>query len=99
VRAVEEKRGWQEPERRRNRILVWRRNSRVSYREIGSNEAAALVILARTTQFAKVCEVFARGLPLDQAPQAIRDTLARWLAEGLITRAARGKREQPGSSS
>ena len=97
VRAVEEKRGWKSPGRERNRILVWRRDSRVSYREIGSNEAAALAILGRTTKFAKVCEVLARGLPPDQAPQAIRDTFARWLAEGLITSAARGKRDQPSS--
>ena len=97
VRAVEEKRDWKSPARERNRILVWRRNSRVSYREIGSNEAAALVTLGRTTRFAKVCEVLARGLPPDQAPQAIRDTFARWLAEGLITRALSGKREQPRS--
>ena len=95
VRAVEEKRGWKSPGRERNRILVWRRNSRVSYREIGSNEAAALAILGRTVKFAKVCEVLARNLPPDQAPQAIRDTFARWLAEGLITRAARGRRDQP----
>jgi hypothetical protein len=99
VRAVEEKRGWKSPGRERNRILVSRRNSRVFFREIGSNEAAALAILGRTTKFAKVCEVLARGLSPDQAPQAIRETLARWLAEGLITRAARGKRDQPRSSS
>lgn len=99
ARAVEEKRGWKSPGRERNRILVWRRNSRVSYREIGSNEAAALAILGRTTEFAKVCEVLARGLPPDQAPQAISDTFARWLAEGLITGAAREKRNQPRSSS
>ena len=99
VRAVEEKRAWQSPSREPNRILVWRRNSRVSYREIGSNEAAALAILGRTTKFAKVCEVLARGLPRDQAPQAIGDTFARWLAEGLITGAASGKRDQPRSVS
>jgi hypothetical protein len=98
VRAVEEKLDWKPPTRERHRILVWRRNSRVSYREIDSNEAAALVLLARTTRFAEVCEVLARGLPPDQAPHAIRHTFARWLAEGLITRAARGKRDQPCSS-
>jgi len=92
LRAVEEKRDWKPPRRERNWILVWRRNSRVSYREIGSSEAAALAMLARTTEFAKVCEVLAKGLPPDQAPQAIRDTFARWVAAGLITRAAGGKR-------
>jgi hypothetical protein len=98
LRAVEERRDWKPPRRERNWILVWRRNSRVSYREIGSNEAAALAMLARTTGFAKVCEVLARGLPPDQAPQAIRDTFARWLAEGLITRVeAGGKRDHSGS--
>jgi hypothetical protein len=99
LRSVEVKRDWMPPRRERNRILVWRRNSRVSYREIGSNEAAALALLARTTRFAEVCEVLARGLPPGQAPPAIRDTFARWLAEGLITGAARGKRAQPRSSS
>ena len=99
LRAVEEKCDWKPPRRERNWILVWRQNSRVSYREIGSNEAAALTLLARTTRFAEVCEVLARGLPPDQAPHAIRDTFARWLANGLITRAAPGKRDQPNSSS
>jgi len=99
LRAVEEKCDWKPPRRERNWILVWRQNSRVSYREIGSNEAAALTLLARTTRFAEVCEVLARGLPPDQAPHAIRDTFARWLADGLITRAAPGKRDQPHWSS
>jgi hypothetical protein len=99
LRAVEEKRDWKPPKRERNWILVWRRNSRVSYREIGSNEAAALAMLARTTKFAKVCEVLALGLPPAQAPQAIGDTFARWLGQGLITPAARGKPDQPRSGS
>jgi len=90
LRAVEDKRDWRPPQPERNQILVWRRNSRVSYREIGLNEAAALAMLARTTKFAKVCEVLARGLPDSQAPQAIRDTFARWLAEGIIMRLKRG---------
>jgi len=97
LRAVEEERDWKPPRRARNWILVWRSNSRVSYREIDSNQAAALTMLARTTGFAKVCEVLARGLPPDQAPQTIGDTFARWLAEGLITRALRGKRDRPRS--
>jgi hypothetical protein len=98
LRAVEEKRDWHRPRRERNRILVWRRNSRVSYREIGSNEAVALALLARTTTFARVCEILARGLPPDQAPQAIRDTFARWLAEGLITGALKCKPDRASSS-
>lgn len=89
LRAVEEQRDWRPPEHERNQILVWRKDSRVSYREIGPNEAAALAMLARTTKFAKVCEVLARGLPHSQAPQAIRDTFARWLAEGIIMRLKR----------
>jgi hypothetical protein len=95
LRAVEEKRDWNPPGRERNLILVWRRNSRVSYRETGSNEAAALRMLARTTKFAKVCEVLARDLAPDDAAQAIRDTFTRWLAEGLVTRAFSSKRDQP----
>jgi hypothetical protein len=55
-------------------------------------------MLARTTTFARVCEILARGLPPDQAPQAIRDTFARWMAEGLITGSLEGKRDRPGSS-
>jgi hypothetical protein len=92
LRAVEEKRDWRPPQPERNQILVWRRNSRVSYREIGPNEAAALAMLARTTKLAQVCEVLAGGLPDSQAPQAIRDTFARWLAEGIIMRLKREAR-------
>ena len=85
LHAVEDKREWKSPRRGRNRILVWRRNSRVSYREINPREASALAMLERTTRFAKVCEVLAEGLAEERAAQEISDALARWLADGVVT--------------
>ena len=86
LKAVEEKRSWDLPAAEASRILVWRQNSRVSYREIGAAEAAALSMLTRTATFGRVCEALVRDLPEDQAAAEIAPITARWLADGILTR-------------
>ncbi|HTR62120.1 MAG TPA: DNA-binding domain-containing protein [Candidatus Binataceae bacterium] len=86
LRAIEEKRPWNSPAREANRILVWRRNSRVSYRAIGAGESAVLSMLTRTATFGRVCRALAAELPEDNAAPVIADLTARWLADGLLTR-------------
>src|SRR5208282_839908 len=78
LRAVEEKRDWVVPTRSRLRILVWRHNSLVSYRELDDGEADALEMLRRGATFGKVCEVLARDVPEERAPQEINRRLAQW---------------------
>ncbi len=96
LRAIEEKRAWTTPEREANRILVWRRNSRVSYRETEGVEAEALAMIARPVRFAKVCEVLARDLTDAEAAPKITGTLSKWLADGILMRPApRGARKTP----
>ena len=87
LKAIEEKRQWETPAAQSNRILVWRRHSRVSYRDVGGSEAAALSMLSRTTTFGRVCQVLGRELSDDaNAAAAIADITSRWLADGILTR-------------
>lgn len=86
LRAVEEKRDWSVPERHPNRIFVWRRHSRVAFREVADREAEALTMLSRTVRFGRVCEVMARDLSDADAPAEISSTLARWLQDGILVR-------------
>ncbi len=88
LRAVEGKRRWIEPPRHEHRILVWRRNSRVNYREIAGGEAEALAVLRRTVSFGRVCEKLAQDLSDEAAAAEISRTLARWLADGILMRPA-----------
>jgi len=99
LRAVEEKRDWQRPARRSGDILVWRRNSKVEYRELDDRESSALAILSRPIEFQKVCEVLAGDLAEDTAPREIGNTLARWLSEGILAPVEhKPRREAKGSS-
>jgi hypothetical protein len=88
LRAVEEKQPWEPPAAALNRILVWRRNSMVSYREVVEKEFDALTLLGRATTFGKVCEILSRDVSEEQAPLEISQALARWLADGILTRPA-----------
>ncbi|MGO9602839.1 MAG: putative DNA-binding domain-containing protein [Candidatus Binataceae bacterium] len=84
LRAVEEKRDWGVPGRSGNRILVSRHNSRISYRELDEIEADALEMLGRGAAFGKVCEVLARDVSAESAPQEINSRLARWIGDGNL---------------
>ena len=89
--AVDEKREWEPPAREANRVLVWRRNCRVSFRELSDREADALAMLTRATSFGAVCETLSRDLSDEHAPVEITTTLAQWLADGVLIRAGRSR--------
>jgi hypothetical protein len=68
------------------KVLVWRRNARVFHRDLERAEADALEAVSRGSTFAEICDVVAANAE-DQDPVAVMNRmLARWLADGLLTR-------------
>ena len=86
LRAVEEGHPWKPAERGAVKVLVWRRNARVFYRDLERAEADALEAASRGATFAEICDVVAANAD-DQDPVATMNRmLARWLSDGLLTR-------------
>lgn len=68
------------------RLLVWRRNARVLYRELEPGEAGALARAANGTTFGAICEAVAEeSRAADPAPLITR-LLGKWLSAGLLIR-------------
>jgi len=86
LRAVEERRHWTPADRGSHKILVWRRDTRVLYRELDQAEADALAAVSRGATFAEICEVVAAGGGDQDPVAAMNRMLARWLADGLLVR-------------
>src|SRR5208282_3648620 len=84
LRAVEERRDWTPADRGSHRILVWRRDTRVLYRELDQAEADALAAVSRGATFAEICEVVAVDGGDQDPVAAMNRMLARWLADGLL---------------
>ena len=59
LRAVEEERPWKPAERGAVKVLVWRRNARVFYRDLERAEADALEAASRGATFAEICDIVA----------------------------------------
>lgn len=97
LRAVQESRQWERPAHEPGRVLVWRRNSRVLYRDLEPGEADALAMLQRTVPFGKVCELLAGGLPEHEAAARISRTIAQWLSDGLLVTPERKTPSHPAS--
>jgi putative DNA-binding protein len=93
LRAVENKLEWHEPAHTAVSIVVWRKGFDVYYRALEPGERGALGLALEGklegTSFATMCEAVAAEYPGDDAPAAINRLLARWLADGLLTRIAR----------
>jgi hypothetical protein len=83
-RAVESGSEWREPARTALRLLVWRQNNQVYYRELGSPEHAALGAVIEGAEFATVCEAFASRFDGEDTAAAINEMLKRWVAEELL---------------
>jgi hypothetical protein len=84
LRAVEEGHPWKPAERGAVKVLVWRCNARVFYRDLERAEADALEAASRGATFAEICDVVAAN---DQDPVAeMNRLLARWLSDCLLTR-------------
>jgi hypothetical protein len=85
LRAVEEQREWKAVENGAVKVLVWRRDARVFYRDLEPAEADALEATAHGATFAEICEVIATNAG-DQDPVAtMNQILARWLSDRLLT--------------
>jgi hypothetical protein len=86
LRAVEEGHPWKPAERGAVKVLVWRRNARVFYRDLERAEADALEAASRGVTFAEICDVVAAKAD-DEDPIAAMDRmLARWLSDALLIR-------------
>ena len=86
LRAVEEKRASKPAERGAIRILVWRRNARVFYRDLEKAEADALEAASRGATFAEICDLVAANVADQDPVAAVNRMLARWLSDSLLAR-------------
>jgi len=86
LRAVEEQREWKAAEQGAVKVLVWRSNARIFYRDLERAEADALEAISRGTTFAEVCDIVAASLGGEDPVATMNRMLARWLADSLLTR-------------
>jgi hypothetical protein len=85
LRAVEAGAAWEEPERRANSILVWRRDSEVHYRELEYGERAGLALAVEGGIFSEICEAIAKEVGNSKEPAAlINRLLGRWIGDGVL---------------
>ncbi len=84
LRAVEENREWKAAEQGAVKVLVWRRNTRVFYRDLDKAEADALAAAVRGATFAKICDVVAAA-EVESPVDTINRMLALWLSDSLLT--------------
>jgi hypothetical protein len=84
LRAVEEGRQWKPPKRGAIKVLVWRHNAHVFYRDLERAEADALEASSRGATFAEICDVVAANADDDDPVAAMNRLLARWLSDGLL---------------
>ncbi len=93
LRAVEEHREWKPADAGAIQAIVWRRNSRVFYRELEKVEERALETARAGVTFAKVCElVAADGDPAREPVEELNRLLARWLGDGILTSSRTSRR-------
>ena len=76
-------------------VCVWRSQERVFHRALDALESDALERSWRGEPFGSVCERAAADLGEAEAPARAAAWLARWQADGLITRAVVGSPDPP----
>ena len=86
LREVEEGSLWKPAERGAVKVLVWRRNARVFYRDLECADADALEVASRGATFAEICDVVAANAEDQDAVAAMNRMLARWLSDSLLVR-------------
>lgn len=86
VRAVEEGRTPLAPTPGPLKLLVWRRNSRVHYRELEPGEAAALTLAKDGATFAAICTAVAEESRTADPSPLIARFLGQWLSAELLLR-------------
>src|ERR1700676_2473396 len=83
LRAVEEDREWKPADASTVEVIVWRRDSRVLYRELEKVEQRAIAAACNGVKFAKICELVAEDHDATKDPvEELNRLLARWLAGG-----------------
>jgi len=89
LRAVEEEREWKAADASAVEVIVWRRNSRVFYRELEKVEERAIAALPGDVTFAKICELVAEDHETTRDPvEELNRLLARWVADGILMRSS-----------
>ena len=86
LRAVEEGHPWKPAERGAVKVLVWRRNARVFYRDLEHAEAVALEAASRGATFAEICDIVAANADDQDPVVTMNRLLARWLSDGILMR-------------
>jgi hypothetical protein len=87
LQAVEEEREWKPADAGIVEVIVWRRNSRVFYRELEKAEERAIAALSKGITFAKICDLVDAVCDPTRDPVAeLNRLLARWLDDGILTR-------------
>ena len=85
LRAVEEGRDWKAADAGANEVIVWRRESRVFYRELEKAEVRALGAARSGVTFARICDLVAEDCDEMSDPVAeVNRLLARWLSDGIL---------------
>jgi hypothetical protein len=86
LHAVEDDREWTPAEPGAVKVLVWRRDARVFYRDLDDAEGDALEAVLRGATFAEICDVVAADGATDDPVDSINRMLARWLSDRLLMR-------------
>ena len=87
LQAVEEEREWKPADAGIVEVIVWRRNSRVFYRDLEKAEERAIAALSKGITFAKICDLVDAVCDPTRDPVAeLNRLLARWLDDGVLTR-------------
>jgi hypothetical protein len=85
LRAVEEDRAWKPAAAGAGEVIVWRRDSKVFYRDLEEVEERALAAARSGATFAKICELVAEDRdPTKDPVEEVNRLLARWLADGIL---------------
>jgi hypothetical protein len=68
-----------------NEVIVWRRESRVFYRELEKVEARALGAARSGVTFVRICDLVAEDCDGTSDPVAeVNRLLARWVSDGIL---------------
>jgi hypothetical protein len=87
LQAVEERHEWKPADAAIVDVIVWRRNSRVFYRELEKTEVRVIAALRNGVTFAKICDQVAADCDTTRDPvEELNRLLARWLDDGILTR-------------
>jgi hypothetical protein len=85
LRAVEEHREWKAAEQGAVKVLVWRNNARVFYRDLEKVEADSLKAISHDATFSEICDLVAADTSIEDPIATINRMLARWLSDNLLT--------------